>query len=110
MSEGDQVYGVASNFNDMIPIPIISNNQNNKAFVFNKKVQTISGIATGEGEILEFKAPALLKQSVQVGFNANSSDFFPMPLPSDPLSLNVPAMNSIETIQTTDLMIAKNGL
>ena len=57
MSEGDQVYGVVSNFNDMIPIPIISNNQNNNAFVFNNEVQTTSGIASTEGEILELNSP-----------------------------------------------------
>ena len=47
---------------------------------------------------------------MQVGFNANLSDFVPMPLPSDPMSLNIPAINSIGTIQATDLMIAKNGV
>ena len=60
MSEGDQVYGVVSMFNDMIPIPIISNNQSNNAFVFNNEVQTTSGIASTEGEILEFISPAVL--------------------------------------------------
>ena len=60
MSEGDQVYGVVSNFNDMIPIPIISNNQNNNAFVFNNEVQTTSGIASTEGEIFGFNSPAFL--------------------------------------------------
>ena len=47
---------------------------------------------------------------MQVGFNANFSDFVPMPLPSDPMSLTIPAMNSIGMVQATDLMIAKNGV
>ena len=33
-----------------------------------------------------------------------------MPLPSDPMSLNVSSINSIGTIQATDLMIAKDGV
>ena len=60
--------------------------------------------------MLEFESPALFKESVLVGFNTNSSDLFPLPLPSDPMSLNIPAINSIGTVQATDLMIAKNGV
>ena len=38
------------------------------------------------------------------------SQFVPMPLPSDPTSLNIPAINSMGTIQATDLMIANGGV
>ena len=67
-------------------------------------------MASAESETLDFKPPALFKQSVQVGFNANLSDFVPMPLPYDPINLAIPASNSIGTVQATDVMIAKNGL
>ena len=33
-----------------------------------------------------------------------------MPLPFDPMSLTIPVINSIGTVQATDLMIAKNGV
>ena len=33
-----------------------------------------------------------------------------MPLPSDPKNLNIPAINSIGTVQATDLMVAKDGV
>ena len=32
-----------------------------------------------------------------------------MPLPSDPMSLNIPAINSLGTLQATDILIAKSG-
>ena len=32
-----------------------------------------------------------------------------MPLPSDPMTLNIPAINALGTLQTTDILIAKNG-
>ena len=64
MSEGNQLYGVDSNFDGMIPTPIISNNQTNNAFVFNNDVQTTLGMTSTEGEMLEVKSPALFKESV----------------------------------------------
>ena len=33
-----------------------------------------------------------------------------MPLPSDPTNLNIHAINSIGTVQATDLMVAKDGV
>ena len=47
---------------------------------------------------------------MQIGFNANLSDFLPMPLPYGPTNLNIPAINSIGTVQATDLMVAKGGV
>ena len=75
----------------------MSYNQTNNALAFNNPVQA-NGIASSESESFEFNSPALFKQSVQIGFNANLSEFFPMPLPSDPMSLNNPAINSIGTV------------
>ena len=71
-------------YDDMTPIPVISYNPTNNALVFNNPVQADEGIASAENETLEVNPRALFQQSVQVGFNANSSDFFPMPLPSTP--------------------------
>jgi hypothetical protein len=47
---------------------------------------------------------------LSAGVNADLSQFVPMPLPSDPTSLNIPAINSMGTIQATDLMIANGGV
>ena len=110
MSGGSPNDGVVDSYDGMTPIPVISYNPTNNALVINNPVQANEGIASAQSETLEVNPPALFKQSVQVGFNANLSDFFPMPLPSDPMSLNIPAINSIGTVQATDLMIAKNGL
>ena len=101
--------GIVVSYGGMTPTPAISYDQTNNASAFNNLVQTTAGIASAE-RILEFKSPSLFKQSVQVGFNANVSDFFPMPLPSAPMILNIPAINSIGTVQATDLMIAKDGV
>ena len=102
MSEGKQLYGVVPNYDDMMPIPVITNNATNNTLVFKYPVQTTAGIASAESETLEFNSPALFKQSVRVGFNANLSVFVPMPLPSDPMSLTIPAISSIGTIPATD--------
>ena len=110
MSGANPIQGILVNYDDVIPIPVITYNSTNNALVFNNAVQTTSGIASTEGEISGFNSPAFFKQSAQVRFNANLSDFFPMPLPSDPMSLSVPANQSIGTVQATDLMIAKDGV
>ena len=95
---------------DMTPMPMISYDQTNNPLVFNTPVQTTLGIASAASETFEFKSPALFKQSVQAGFNASLSDFVPMSLPYDPMSLTIPAINSIGRVQATDLMIAKSGV
>ena len=59
MTEGNQLYGVVSNCDNMIPIPLISNNRANNALVVNNEVQTTLGITSTEGERLELKSPAL---------------------------------------------------
>ena len=110
MSGGSQIDGLVTSYDDITPIPVISYDQTNNALVFNNLVQTTLGMASAESETLEFNSPALFKQSLQVGFNANLSDLFPMPLPSDPMSITIPASSSIGTVQATDLMIAKNGV
>ena len=37
------------------------------------------------------------------------SQFVPMPLPSEPMSLNIPAINALGTLQTTEILIAETG-
>ena len=108
MPGGSPMDGIVDSYDDMTPRPVISYDQTNNALAFDNPVQTTEGIASSESETLESNSPTLFKQSVQVEFNANLSDFVPMPLPSDPTSLTVPAINSIGTVQATDLMIAKD--
>ena len=52
MTEGNPLYGVVSNFSDMIPIPIISNNHTNNSLVFNNEIQTTTGRTSAAGEII----------------------------------------------------------
>ena len=104
------MHGIVDSYDDMTPIPMISYDQTNNALVFNDPMQTTEGIASSESETLGFNSPTTFKQSVQVGLNANLSDFVPMPLPSDPMSPNIPAINSIGTVQAADLMIANDGV
>ena len=109
MSGGSPNHGVVDSYDGMTPIPGISYNPTNNALVINNPAQANEGIASAESETLDFNWPALFQQSVQVGLNANLSDFVPMPLPSDPMSLTIPAINWIGTIPATDLMIAKTA-
>jgi hypothetical protein len=109
MSEEAPTDGVISDYNDMTQIPIIKYNNNNNALIFDNPVQTSSGIASSELAPLSFNSPAVFNNGISAGFNADFSQFVPMPLPSDPMSLNIPAINALGTIQTTDILIAKNG-
>ena len=48
MSEENQLHGVALSYDDMIPMPVITNNPSNNALVFNNPVQMTFGIASAE--------------------------------------------------------------
>ena len=110
MSGGIQIDGIVASYDDMTHVPISSYNPTNNALLFSNPLQTTEGVASSELEPLEFNSPGLLNSGVQVRFNTNLSEFVPSPLPYDPMSLNIPAINSIGTIQATDLMIAKDGV
>jgi len=62
MSGANPMKGIIVNYDDVIPIPVIIYNPTNNALVFNNAVQTTSGIASTEGEILEFNSPAFLNR------------------------------------------------
>ena len=51
--------GIVVSYDDITPIPVISYDQTNNALVFNNSVQATSGIASAEGEILEFTSSVL---------------------------------------------------
>jgi hypothetical protein len=109
MSEELPPQGLVTDYNDMTPIPVIKYNSTNNALIFDNPVQTSSGIASSELAPLSFNSPAVFNNGISAGFNADFSQFVPMPLPSDPMSLNIPAINALGTLQTTDILIAKNG-
>ena len=75
MYSGSPNDGVVDSYDDMTPIPVISYNPTNNDLVINNPAQANEGIASAEGEALDFNSPALFKQSVQVGFNADLSEF-----------------------------------
>ena len=57
-NSGNPMDGIVVNYDDVIPIPVIIYNPTDNSLVFNNVVQTTSGIASTEGEILEFNSPA----------------------------------------------------
>ena len=103
MSEELPPQGLVTDYNDMTPIPVIKYNSTNNALIFDNPVQISSGIASSELAPLSCNSPAVFDTGISVGVNADFSQFVPMPLPSDPMSLNIPAINALGTLQTTDI-------
>ena len=101
--------GLVIDYSGMTPIPVIQYDSSSNAIIFDNPVQTTSGIASSELAPLSFNSPAVFNNGISAGVNADFSQFVPMPLPSDPMSLNIPAINSLGALQTTDILIAKNG-
>ena len=97
---------IISDYSQMTPAPIIKYDNETNSIVFNNPIVPASGIASAQLGKLSFEPPALFQSPITV---IESNSFVPMPLPSDPMSLNIPAIASNGTIQATDLMIAKDG-
>ena len=68
-----------------------------------------AGIASAEGETLEFNSPATFNNIIVVGYNGDFPASVPLTSPFDSTSLIFPAINSVGTIQATELMIATDG-
>ena len=108
MSESPPL-GLVIDYSEMTSIPVIKYNNTSNALIFDTPIQTTGGIASSELAPLSFNSPAVFNSGISAGVNAYFSQFVPMPLPSDPMSLNIPAINSLGTLQATDILIAKNG-
>ena len=106
MSGGSPMDGTLVNYDDVTPIPLLPYDQTNNALVFNNPVQTTLGIASAESETLEFNSPATFNK---VGYNGEFPDSVPVISPLDSAGLILPTINSVGTIQATELMIANNG-
>ena len=109
ISGGSPNYGVVDSYDGMTPIPIISYNPTNNALVINNPVQANEGIASAESETLDFNSPATFNNTTWVGYNGDFPASVPMTSPPDPTSLIFPAINSVGTIQATELVIANDG-
>ena len=90
MTEETPTDGVISDYNDMTQIPIIKYNSTNNSLIFDNPVQTSSGIASTELAPLSFNLPAVFNNGISAGGNADFSQYVPIPLPSDPMTLNIP--------------------
>ena len=101
--------GLVIDYTEMTAIPVIQYDSTSNAIIFDNPVQTTGGIVSLELAPLSFNSPAVFNSGISAGVNAYFSQFVPMPLPSDPMSLNIPAINSLGTLHTTDMLIAKNG-
>ena len=102
--------GFVIDYSDMEPIPVIHYDKNSDALIFDNPVQTSVGLASTELAPLSFNAPAVFNNGISAGLSQHFSQYVPMPLPSDPMSLNIPAINSMGTIQATEWMIANGGV
>ena len=102
--------GLVIDYSEMTPIPVIKHNTTSNALVFDNPVQTSSGIASSDQAPLSFNSPAKFNNGITALADGDLSEFVPTPLPSDPTSLNIPAINSMGTLQATDLMIANGGV
>ena len=60
MSGGTRIHGIVDSYDDMTPIPVISYNPTNNALVINNPAQANEGIASTEGETLDFNSPTLV--------------------------------------------------
>ena len=56
-----------------------------------------------------FRSQAQFRKAVQIGI-LSDSQITPMPLPDDPATLNIPMLATNGTIQTTAIMVAKDGV
>ena len=89
-------------------MPIITYNAANDSIVFNNPIVPGSGILATEGN-LTFASPALFNESITVGYTDPTLCLM-MPIPSSPFNLNIPALASGGTSQTTDIMVANDGV
>ena len=103
MSQGNPLDGVVTDYSGMTPIPVMKYDSSSNAIFFDNPVQTTSGIKSSELAPLSFNSPAVFNNGISAGVNADFSQFVPMPLPSDPMSLNIPAINSLGALQATDI-------
>ena len=94
--------GAILDYTQMTPVPIIRYDSSTNAIVFNNPIVPASGFAAQDVEHnLEFASPAVFDQTVAVG---DQSSFVPMPIPTHPTDLNIPALQSTGTIQTLSLI------
>ena len=102
-----QSNGVVLDYSQMTPLPIIKYDSSTNAIVFNNPIVPASGFAAQDVEHnLEFASPVIFDQSISLG---NQTSFVPMPIPTHPTDLNLPVLQSTGTIQTTDILVAKDG-
>ena len=108
MTDSNQTDGDVLNYDDSLKTPVSGYNNNNNSIVLNNPIETNLGIIASSEDTLVTFISAIINGVLSVG--SDFTEFMPMPLPSDPDNLNIPIINSMGTIQTIDLMIAKNGV
>ena len=101
--------GLIIDYSNMSPMPVLNYDSSSNTLVFNNPIQSASGLTTAEYTPLVFRSQAQFRKAVQIGI-VNDSQFTPMPLPDDPATLNLPMLATNGTIQTTDIMVAKDGV
>ena len=94
----------------MTPMPGITYNATNTALVFNSPIQTISGSQSSTFNTeTEFKAQVDFNESISVGYSDLINQWSPMPSPINPSSFFYPEVDVKNSIQTGEIMVAKDG-
>ena len=103
--------GLIIDYSNMAPVPAITYNTANNTMVFNNPIQTISGSqsSTFNAEA-EFKAHVDFNESRSVGYSDIINQWSPMPSPINPSNFFYPEVNVKSSIQTGELMVAKDGV
>ena len=102
MTDSSQTDGEVLNYDDSFRMTGIGYNNKNNSIVLNNPIETNLGIIASSEDTLATLNSVILHGVLSVGNDL--TQFIPMPLPSDPDNLNIPIINSMGTIQTTDLI------
>ena len=102
--------GLVMDYSNMTPVPAITYNTANNTMVFNNPIQTTSGSqsSTFNAET-EFKAHVDFNESISGGYSDMINQWSPMPSPINPSGFFYPEVNVKNSIQTGEMMVAKDG-
>jgi hypothetical protein len=103
----DPTAGVITDYSQITKAPTMEYNENNNSIIFNNPIIPQSGIRSSSNNTLTFSYPVVFDSTISVRY-VNPSQFVPLYLPYDPTNINIPIVASSGTIQTTDLMSAKD--
>ena len=98
------------NCSNMTPMPVVAYNSTTSTMIFNNPIQTTSRSQTSTFNAeTEFKAHVDFNESISVGYSDMINQWSPMPPPINPSSFFYPEVKVKNSIQTGEIMVAKDG-